>query len=79
MAIILVEIIVVVITIVLIVLYSVCTNFLNQEVMTPTPLDLEVMGLKPGSHAARTGACLHLLSETGTEDLIRNLEVLLPV
>ena len=46
--------------------------------MTPTPLDLEVMGLKPGSHAACTGACLHLLSETGTEDLIR-LEVLLPV
>ena len=57
---------------------SACVSFLNQEVMTPTHLDLEVMGLKPGSHVARTGACLHLLSETGTKDLIR-LEVLLPV
>ena len=44
--------------------------------MTPTPLDLGVIDLKPGSHTARTSACLHELSETGTEDLIR-LEVML--
>ena len=39
--------------------YSACTNFLDQEVMTPTPLDLEVMGLKPGSPVACISACLH--------------------
>ena len=40
-------------------IFSACTNFLNHEVMTPTPLDLEVVGLKPGSHVVRTSVCLH--------------------